>query len=189
MAHLQNKAGGGLGISMGGDGGSPFKRAATSSQGNEYVFEGDMLGKAKEAVVKVESTVITQRIFMKLRVGEFISLYMGFSGLGIGIIEKEVSQSYGVNEQKEYRLVLLCLNVLTTICLLMSITFNYIITLKWQKSKGMLTKLDDIFNTGYWKPLLLEWVVCLPTPMPWFWNSTWNEHLHFGSTDEITVTH
>ena len=43
--------------------------------------------------------------------------------------------------------------------------------------KGLASKKDDLFSTGSWKYLLVEWVFSLLTPMPWFWNTTFKEKL------------
>lgn len=126
-------------------------------------------------MVKVADTSVIEAIFTKLRIGEFVSLYMGISGLGIGIIEREISRKYGIDGEQTTKIILLSLNVLTTICLAISLIFNYHITLAWRKSRGMNSSVDDIFNTGLWKPLMLELAICLPTPMPWLWNSTFEE--------------
>ena len=93
-------------------------------------FENSVLGGNEEKIIEKQSPAFIQRIFLKTKISQFVSFYMAFSGLGIGIVEREISSVHGIDGAKLTRIILLSLNILTTICLLLSIFFLHTNTVK-----------------------------------------------------------
>ncbi len=69
----------------------------------------------------------------------------------------------------------------TSVTLQAMVVLSRALELRWLKSKGLLTKLDDIFNTGLWKPLLGEIIICGFFPIPFLDNFHWEEPVEMGT--------
>ncbi len=96
-------------------------------------------------------------------------------GLGICIIERELRFEYGAKENDQLRIILLSVNLLTTILLLISLFFSYKMMFNWMKARGFLTRNDDLINTGMYKALIGEVAICCLSPIPFIYNSTFKE--------------
>ena len=53
---------------------------------------------------------------------------------------------------------------------------RYDLVLRWKKSRNILTHADTIINTGMWKGLGSEMLICLIAPYPFFEHITVYEH-------------
>ena len=62
------------------------------------------------------------------------------------------------------------LNLICTTCLSVCILNRYLIGNKWMRAKKLISPLDTIFNTGFYKTLLVEVVFNWITPLPFFVN-------------------
>lgn len=118
---------------------------------------------------------VVNKAFSRLRIAEACNAYLGCIGVGICIIEREIRFEYR-NENETIRIILLSLNFLTTLLLLLSLFFSYKMQFNWMKARGFLTIHDDLINTGMYKYLVGECCVCLISPMPFIYDSTFKEH-------------
>jgi potassium intermediate/small conductance calcium-activated channel subfamily N protein 2 len=100
---------------------------------------------------------------------------LGIIGLGICIIEREIRFEYGQGENDTVRILLLSVNLLTTLLLLVSLYFSYKMRFNWMKARGFLTKHDDLINTGMYKYLIGECIICILSPMPFIHDETFLE--------------
>lgn len=66
---------------------------------------------------------------------------------------------YGERENEDLRIILLSVNLLTTILLLVSLFFSYKMMFNWMKARGFLTRNDDLINTGMYRMLVAECVM------------------------------
>ena len=87
-------------------------------------FENSVLGDNEEKIIEKQPPAYIEGIFIKTKISHYVSFYMAFSGLGIGIVEWEISSKHGIDGARTTRIILLSLNILTTVCLLLSIFFN-----------------------------------------------------------------
>lgn len=46
----------------------------------------------------------------------------------------------------------------------------------WMKARGFITQKDDLFNTGMYKTLIVECIVCLISPLPFIHDETFKEN-------------
>jgi hypothetical protein len=68
----------------------------------------------------------------------------------------------------------------------MSIVLRYEITLKWYISRGMLTEYDNLRNTGWWKPMIVELIINAIAPYPFLDTITFEE---YSAQFDSTITH
>ena len=57
--------------------------------------------------------------------------------------------------------------------IVISIVFSYLIFIKWKKSKLDYTPLDNIYNSGHMRPMILELLLCLIMNYPSLYGSTY----------------
>jgi hypothetical protein len=67
-------------------------------------------------------------------------------------------------------------NMTCTFCLVFSIYVRYDVWLTWSKSIRQFTNMDDLVNTGVCKTMLIEILICLVAPYPFFNNSQYIEY-------------
>ena len=70
------------------------------------------------------------------------------------------------------------MHVFVTLLQLISIYMSYKKKLWWKKTRGLLTKYDGMRNTGSIQFLLLEIVANLISPMPFLYDSQYNEYYY-----------
>jgi hypothetical protein len=129
---------------------------------------------------------IVNRAFTRLRIAEACNAYLGMIGLGISIIEREIRFTYGKKTNDTIRIVLLSINLLTTLLLLVSLYFSYKMQFNWMKARGFLTKHDNLINTGMHKYLIAELIICFIAPMPFIYDSTFEEE---NNNYDVKVMH
>ena len=104
-------------------------------------------------------------------------------GLGFSIMEREIRAEYGYHKNDNIRIMLLTVNLLTTILLIVSLLFAYLMKFNWMLAKGTYTEIDGLINTGMYKPLIAECVVCFISPMPFIYDETFEEdNINFPGT-------
>ena len=54
----------------------------------------------------------------------------------------------------------------------------------WMKARGLLGKYDDLINTGMYKSLLTEMILCSLAPLPFITNETYDE---YNNNFKVTV--
>lgn len=67
--------------------------------------------------------------------------------------------------------------------LIASIIFRYHIQLQWKRSVWLLTKYDNWMNTGAWKSIIIEIILVLLSPYPFFIGL----HIHEHNLDYMIV--
>lgn len=48
--------------------------------------------------------------------------------------------------------------------------------MRWKRSTNQLTKYDNLINTGWWKLISFELILCLLTPYPFFKGITFTQY-------------
>ena len=72
-----------------------------------------------------------------------------------------------------------------TMMLLLSIYIRYVLWLQWAKTVEKYTKYDGFVNTGLWKEILMELLINLVSPMPFFNGIKYTEYVKaFDTTIE-----
>lgn len=139
--------------------------------------ESDDEGRPKKKVTYeiVGDVRLVNRAFSRLRIAEACNAYLGMLGLGVPMIEREIRFIYGKAVNDNIRITLLSFNLLVTILLLVSLYFSYKMQFSWMKARGFLSKNDDLINTGMYKYLVGELIVCFISPIPFIYDSTFTE--------------
>ena len=140
--------------------------------------DGNNIGRArkKKKTEIVGDVRLVHREFTRLRIAEFSNAYLGMIGLGICIIEREMRHEYGSSSNDGIRIGLLTINLATTICLLISLYFSYTLHFNWMKARGFLSKYDNLINTGMYKMLIVECIVCFISPLPFIYDEKFEEY-------------
>ena len=68
-------------------------------------------------------------------------------------------------------------NMACTVFLLVSIYIRYDLWLEWSKTVQRYTKYDTLVNTGLWKSLLLEMIICIIAPVPFLDGIKYKEYV------------
>lgn len=67
--------------------------------------------------------------------------------------------------------------MICTICLEFSIYIRYDIRLRWSKSVGKFTQFDTLSNTGLWKFMVFEMMICVVAPYPFIVGTVYEEYV------------
>eukprot|EP00347_Sterkiella_histriomuscorum_P011945 403370495 len=131
-------------------------------------------------------------LFNQVRVAEFTSLYFSLTAVGLSIIAYEKDYYNLVNDLPEDHIdvitvtVIMWLAFIYNLFLFGSIVLRHFIYFKWLHSKKLVTQYDTLKNTGQWKIIVKEIIVCLVMPYP-FLNSFVYEELWEYKGDSQTV--
>jgi hypothetical protein len=102
---------------------------------------------------------VVNKSYTRLRIAEFCNAYLGLIGVGLCLIEREIRSTYGDGAKENIRIWLLSINFATTIGLLISLYFAYLMNFNWMKARGIYEKGDDLINTGKYKGLIIECII------------------------------
>ena len=104
-------------------------------------------------------------------VAEFCSLFFAKMGLflSVYIFELRIILENSKELQFDWAIsIALFYNTISTIFLILSIYIRYDIWLQWSITIEKYTIYDTIYNTGIWKNMLVEIVVNILAPTPFF---------------------
>jgi len=132
---------------------------------------------------ELENINLSNDFFNRIKIMEFGAFFLGWLGLGSCMVYYEYEyyvQSEEIEEEDIYQMdstkrrltILLYINLLCTLGVLSLIYFRYVLTIKLYQSKHLLSGLDTLITTDWYKPLLLELLLNLITPSPFFKNTT-----------------
>ena len=125
--------------------------------------------------------------YNQTKIAEYISVYFACIGLGSSIVAYEIRYEQEEQdldgdekfnpeiEDKEWVLMLLWVTLASTIMLLLSTFFNYILYVPWQKTKLILSENDNLFNSGIYRRMLSEMFVLIFMPLPFLYGVTYTE--------------
>lgn len=180
MAHLVPH--GNQRLSMGGGFRNNIPQVVTryinhSISDDEPKAESDDEGMPKRSrkVQIVGDVRIVNRAFSRLRIAEACNAYLGVIGVGISIIERELRFTYGKSSNDNLRIILLAITLGITILLVISLYFSYKMQFNWMKARGFLSKDDDLVNTGMYRYLFGEIIVCAIAPVPFLYDAKFTE--------------
>jgi hypothetical protein len=120
-------------------------------------------------------------LFNKVRIAEFITLYFSLSAVGLSIIAYEkdyYNLLQGLPDEHPdciSVMVLMWIAFLENLLLFTSIVLRHFIYFKWLHSKKLVTQYDTLRNTGQWKIIVKELLVCIIMPLPFINNLTYSE--------------
>jgi len=107
-------------------------------------------------------TRVSNSLFNKLMVAEFCSTFFSMLGLIFNIVKYE---QFLINSEKEFVFIGI-LNAFSTFFLIASVNIRYNIYLDWAKSCHLFTKYDNLINTGLWRLMSFEIILCSIAPYP-----------------------
>ena len=107
-------------------------------------------------------------------------------GISSSIVASEISASYDTDGSKEewIKIMWIITNISTLFLsnilidnyyLVASIVAKKILYIRWMKSKKFYTDLDNLFNTGLFKFMIIEILLMLVMPYPSLYNHTYQE--------------
>jgi hypothetical protein len=111
---------------------------------------------------------------------EFCSCFFANVGLGISIIYFEIQLQMNENGLVYDGMALELAQFYSGTCtfmLIISIYIRYVLWLQWAKTVEKYTKYDGFINTGLWKEVLLEILINLVSPMPFFNGIKYTEYV------------
>ena len=115
-------------------------------------------------------------------IAEYCSVFFSTLGLMLNIIVYELriqGQSGALMD------VANTYNLMCTIFLLFSVFIRYDLWLSWSKSVNRFTSFDTLSNTGLWKYMIMEILVCAVAPYP-FLNGVYYVEVVEAYSTEIT---
>jgi hypothetical protein len=90
---------------------------------------------------------------------------------------------YNINNILQEEITILnYINVFATLCLWCSIWSNYQLTVRWNRTRRILTKHETLFNTGLYKSAIFEMIIGAVQPYPFLYNVVYHEYLEYDST-------
>ena len=72
--------------------------------------------------------------------------------------------------------------------LVLSACAGYILFVRWKRTKRLLSKHDNIYNTGLWKPMILECLITLIQCYPSLYGHTYMEEYNMFDPDTVFIT-
>lgn len=120
-----------------------------------------------------------------------ITFLLAYLGLGICLVEHELFLTKQL-QSKNHRIALLSINMLVSLFLIINITFGYLIWLRFGSlakpinlisldGDSQLSKEEEkalipgIWSSGMFKYYIIEVVLNLISPYPWFWDIMYYE--------------
>jgi hypothetical protein len=105
-------------------------------------------GEEEDDVDLIYETRVSNSLFSQLVAAEYCTLFFAMIGLLLSVVNHEIR----LNDKNEdrYRLGLIY-NCLCTICLLISVTMRYELSLRWSITVQRYTAYDNLINTGIWR--------------------------------------
>lgn len=121
----------------------------------------------------MRDTRTVNEAFVKFKLAEFAGFYFGMVGVVCGIVEYEISYGTKNGDTKWRQIILLSIGLMMSCFLVVSIFFRYLLHLEWYKNRS---EHDTLINTGYWKQLLMEAILCMIQPLPFIWDIEFTEN-------------
>lgn len=130
----------------------------------------------------IYDTRVSNSLFSQLMIAEYCSVFFSTLGLLLNIIVYELriqGQSGALMD------VANTYNLMCTIFLLFSVFIRYDLWLSWSKSVNRFTSFDTLSNTGLWKYMIMEILICAIAPYP-FLNGVYYIEVVEAYSTEIT---
>ncbi|CAI2383346.1 unnamed protein product [Moneuplotes crassus] len=108
------------------------------------------------------------------------SLLLSFISTGIFIVEHEIYLSYGREAHKSERFLLLCLAWSVNILLCLNIWLSYTLYVDLLKNEWVMYTLDSLSSSGLLKSMLIEVLINLICPYPFFWETYYSDFYQGG---------
>jgi uncharacterized membrane protein YidH (DUF202 family) len=135
-----------------------------------------------------EDIRLSNSLFAQVKVADFVSLYFSLCSTGLSIVAYEkdydmYKNKYNEAKEETHLMILMWIAVLINILCLTSIILRHYLYLWWMQSKKAITRYDTIRNTGQWKTIVVEVLVCLIMPYPFL-----NDYIYYESYQSKTET-
>ncbi|CDW88591.1 small-conductance calcium-activated potassium channel protein [Stylonychia lemnae] len=146
--------------------------------GNEFIIKEDGFEDIKKS----------STLFNQVRVSEFISLYFSMTAVALSVIAYEKDYYNLLNDMPNDHIdsinvsIIMWVAFVFNIMLFISIILRHYIYFKWLHSKKMVTQYDTLRNTGQWKIIVKEILVCMIMPYPFLNTLTYTETWVKGDT-------
>jgi hypothetical protein len=123
------------------------------------------------------------------KINEYISNFFAMTTIIAGVLEYEITSRYGKSDViEEIRDSLLWTSMISSFFLIFSIFTRYDLLMRWKRSTNQLTKYDNLINTGWYKSVALEVMICMMCPYPFLKNieySEWNTNFQVSINYEV----
>jgi hypothetical protein len=148
---------------------------------------------------KLEDVRQSNFAYSQTKVAEFISAFFAMLGVGSSIVASEINTYYNLDEiNKDHIITMLAICNISTfflsillhfksnkLCLVISIVGSYLLHIQWLKSKLVLSHMDTLYNTGLWKSMVFEMLICLVMNYPSLYGETYIETANDFSNGKI----
>jgi hypothetical protein len=161
-----------------------LRKSRQESSGESEIIDDETLYSIEDEEENDEDMVFDVRVsnclFTQLVHTEFCSCFFANVGLGISIIYFEIQLQMNENGLVYDGMALELAQFYSGTCtfmLIISIYIRYVLWLEWAKTVEKYTKYDGFINTGLWKEVLIEILINLVSPMPFFNGIKYTEYV------------
>jgi len=130
---------------------------------------------------QLENVRMSNFAYSQTKIADFLSFYFAMVGVISSLIASEMQNSHDVKDEhgngnlETWIKVLWIITNVSTIPLMLSIVAKRLLFIRWMKTKKYLTELDNLYNTGIFKRMIFEILMCLVMPYPFFYDYTYKE--------------
>lgn len=136
----------------------------------------------------LEDVTKSSVLYNQVRIADFISLYFSLTAVFLQIIAYEKDYYNLVNNLDNSSLDVFNVNItiwvafVFNILLFTSIVLRHFIYFKWLHSKKQITMYDTLRNTGEWKVIVKEVLLCMIMPLPFINEFIYVENYAYKTT-------
>jgi hypothetical protein len=140
--------------------------------------------------------------YSQTKISEYISFYFAMLGVGCHIVANEIYYFNNLNDiNKDHIITMITIGNVSTFFLSNYISFIYLklylvlstiaryqLYLIWKTTKRHFTKMDNLINTGHWKPMVFQCLLTLIMMYPSLYGDVFTEDNNVNTIDKIFIT-
>ncbi|CDW76554.1 small-conductance calcium-activated potassium channel protein [Stylonychia lemnae] len=139
----------------------------------EELFDQDEMETALEAEDAIKDVRLSNQYYNKIIISEYSAVFFSTFGMCLSVLLFEMKDNKDISEVQN---MVLSYNVFCTIGCILSIYMRYDLYLLWNKSRGLLTEYDTLWNTGNWQSLGCELFIVIIAPYPFLYDIKYEEY-------------
>jgi hypothetical protein len=140
----------------------------------------------------MEDVRMSNFAYSQTKIAEYLSFYFAMIGIGSSIIASEIAAAESKLETKSHSKETWCkvmwivtnastfflsIYYLVYYIIVLCIIAKYVLFVSWMKTKNIYSELDNLFNTGNFKYMMVEILLMLIMPYPHLYGATYLEYI------------